>query len=148
MKLRNIFVITGVAFVVGCASPHVVDEKQVGDENLSCSELKDQIDDAGRFEKKARDEKGVTGTNVAAAIFFWPAMIVTYENAGDAIDAAKERRRNLGKLYASKGCSGDELKAGSGGSLSKKLMELNGLYKDGIISEEEYNAAKRKELGL
>ena len=32
--------------------------------------------------------------------------------------------------------------------LSEEIMELNELYKQGILSEEEYEAAKRKALGL
>ena len=50
-------------------------------------------------------EKGVTGTNVAAAIFFWPAMFVTYGNANDAIDAAKDRKDYLIRLADKKGCN-------------------------------------------
>ena len=49
-------------------------------------------------------EKGVTGTNVAAALFFLPAMLVTYDNANDAIEAAKERKKYLYDLAEDKGC--------------------------------------------
>lgn len=95
-----------LSFVIlaGCATPHVVDTKQPGDKKLSCEELEEQIEDANRFEKKARDERGVTGTNVAAAVFFWPGLLATYSNAGDAIDAAQERRNHLTKIYEKKDC--------------------------------------------
>lgn len=97
-------IMLSVVFLAGCATPHVVDIEKTGDKKLSCEELKEQIEDTKRFEKKARDEKGVTGTNVAAAVFFWPGLLATYSNAEDAIDAAQERRRHLTKIYEKKDC--------------------------------------------
>ena len=44
------------------------------------------------------------GANIAAAIFFWPAMLGTYQNTEDAIEAAKDRQRHLEKIAASKKC--------------------------------------------
>ncbi|WP_205617094.1 hypothetical protein [Pelomicrobium methylotrophicum] len=46
----------------------------------------------------------MTGTNVAAALFFWPGLIGTYLNTEDAIKAAKERQQRVEKLAADKGC--------------------------------------------
>ncbi|MBT7448768.1 MAG: hypothetical protein HN797_13560, partial [Tateyamaria sp.] len=37
-----------------CASPEVVDERELGDENLSCSQIKQEIAEAENFEKQAR----------------------------------------------------------------------------------------------
>jgi hypothetical protein len=88
-----------------CASPEVVDERELGDENLSCSQIKQEIAEAENFEKQARKEKGVTGTNVAAAVFFWPAMLVTYSNAEEAIDAAENRKKRLVSIGETKGCT-------------------------------------------
>ena len=136
-------------FLAGCASPNIVEERQVGDEILSCSEIKEQIEDAKRFEDKARDEKGVTGTNVAAAILFWPALLVTYDNVGDAVDAATERKRHLHSLYTKKNCNAIASGENSAtGTLHDKLVELSDLYKQGVLTEEEYGAAKHKVLGL
>ena len=39
-----------------------------------------------------------------AAILFWPAMLGTYKNTEDAIEAAKDRQRHLEKIAASKKC--------------------------------------------
>ena len=88
----------------GCASPTVVDSKQTTDRSLTCAQLLTQIEEAEQFEKKARDERGVTGTNVAAAVLFWPALIATYSNTEDAIEAAEERQNHLDKLYMQGGC--------------------------------------------
>jgi hypothetical protein len=46
----------------------------------------------------------VTGTNVAAALLFWPGLIGTYANTEDAINATKERKENLLKLASAKNC--------------------------------------------
>jgi hypothetical protein len=62
------------------------------------------IAEAERFDREARKERTVTGTNVAAAIFFWPALLGTYSNSEQAINAARERKENMFKLGSSKGC--------------------------------------------
>jgi hypothetical protein len=90
--------------LLGCASPEVVQVKQVGDRNLTCEQIKTAYDDAGEFEEKARKERKVTGTNVAAAVFFWPALIATYSNTDDAITAARDRQKNLTKIAEEKNC--------------------------------------------
>ena len=92
------------AFLGGCASPTVVESKQSNDRMMSCDALKTAYGEAKDFESKARKERGVTGTNVAAAIFFWPAMLGTYKNTEDAIEAAKERQKHLESIAAEKKC--------------------------------------------
>lgn len=94
-----------VVLVAGCASPTVVQTRKASDTDLSCEQLKEQTTEAEEFEAKARKERGVTGTNVAAAILFWPALLGTYKNTEDAIDAAKERQRNLYAIAKGKSCS-------------------------------------------
>ena len=103
MKKLTAFFVTA-AFLSGCATPHVVDEKKISDKDLSCDSLVQEIAEAKRFEKEARDEKGVTGRNVVSGIFFWPAIVGTYSNADDAIEAAEERQRHLEALYKEKVC--------------------------------------------
>lgn len=90
--------------VAACASPEVVDERQVGDQDLSCAELEREIAAAQEFEEKARDERGATGTNVAAALLFAPALGATYMNTEEAIDAAEERQDHLLRIYDAKEC--------------------------------------------
>ena len=93
-----------VAFLGGCASPTVVESKQSSDRMMSCDALKTAYGEAKDFESKARKERGLTGTNVAAAIFFWPAMLGTYKNTEDAMEAAKERQKHLESIAAEKKC--------------------------------------------
>ena len=93
------------AALFGCASPTVVQTKQSNDSSMNCAQLKTAYSDAQDFESKARKERGVTGTNIAAAIFFWPAMIGTYKNTEEAIEAAKDRQKHIEKLAAEKRCA-------------------------------------------
>ena len=102
MKLLPTF---GLLIVLsGCATPTVVDTRKAGDSQLTCDQIKQEIAEAERFEKEARKERTVTGTNVAAAILFWPALLGTYSNTEQAINAAKERKDNMYKLADSKRC--------------------------------------------
>ena len=90
--------------VSACATPTVVDSQQPGDRDLSCMQLREGIQVANDYEQDARDERGLTGTNVVAFIFFWPALIATYLNTEEAITAAQERQQHLQDIYDSKGC--------------------------------------------
>ena len=89
----------------GCATPTVVQTKQSNDSSMNCAQLKTAYSEAQDFETKARKERGVTGTNIAAAVFFWPAMIGTYKNTEEAIDAAKDRQKHIEKIAESKQCA-------------------------------------------
>ena len=103
--MKNILVAISLAvFLSGCATPEVVQVRKSGDKTLTCEEIADEIFEAETFQKKARKEKGVTGTNAAALLFFWPALLFTYSNAGDAIEAAQERINNLHRLGDKKDC--------------------------------------------
>ncbi|MDE0208514.1 MAG: hypothetical protein OXJ64_01365 [Boseongicola sp.] len=85
--------------------PDVVSVQQVGDDDLNCDQIKQQFVEAQEFEKEARKEKGVTGTNVAAALVFWPALLGTYSNVDEAVTAARDRQERLQKIAAGKGCT-------------------------------------------
>lgn len=101
---KCLLALTVVIAAVGCASPTVVQSKKVGDSDMTCPQLKVAYAEAVDFEEKARKERGLTGTNVAAAIFFWPAMIGTYKNVEEATDAAKARQKHLEAIAAEKNC--------------------------------------------
>jgi len=106
MKSRNfLYGALALSLALGaCATPTVVESRQVGDRNMSCAELESAIAETNRFEQEARDERGVTGTNVAAVVLFWPALVGTYMNTEDAIDAAEDRRRHLMDIAEEKNC--------------------------------------------
>ena len=91
--------------VSACATPDVVSIHKIGDEDLSCEQLREQFAEAQDFERKAHEEKGATGTNVAAAIFFWPALFATYSNIDEAVEAARDRQEQLKKIAEEKDCA-------------------------------------------
>ena len=98
-------VILTAGFLGGCASPTVVESKQSNDRTMTCDSLKTSYNEAKDFEIKARKERGVTGTNIAAAILFWPAMLGTYKNTEDAIEAARDRQKHLETIAVEKKCA-------------------------------------------
>jgi hypothetical protein len=136
--------------LVGCASPQVVQEKQIGDSNLNCLQLTLAIEEAKDFEKKARNERKATGTNVAAAIFFWPGLFATYSNTEDAINAAKERQNHLSKIYVEKNCDVQTQTQNRAASMQieQKLLELKSLFEKGLLTESEYQAARTRAVGM
>jgi hypothetical protein len=106
--MKSILSITGAVVLAGvlsaCATPEVVKTQQAGDHDMNCQQLKAAYAEAQEFEQKARQERGVTGKNVAAVVLFWPALLGTYANTEEAINAAKDRQKHLEKIAESKGC--------------------------------------------
>ena len=102
--MRKFAVLVCISLMLGCAQPDVVRVRQVGDDDLTCEQIKKQFLDAQEFEEKARKEKGATGTNVAAVVFFWPALLMTYANVEEAVEAAQDRQKRLQQMAADKGC--------------------------------------------
>jgi hypothetical protein len=100
-----ISVSAGILLLSGRARSVAVERAKISDAQLSCAQLLSEIQEADKFRKAAEDNKGVTGTNAAAALFFWPALFVTYSDANEAIRAADERKANLTKLYSEKNCA-------------------------------------------
>lgn len=146
--MKKLSITLSAALLAACASPEVVQEKQARDETLSCPQLLAAVDEAKEFEKKGRGERKATGTNVAAAIFFWPGLIATYSNTEDAINAAKERQNYLMKLYSEKKCSDKTASVSVSNQLEQRLEELKAMYEKKLLSEDEYKSARKKALGL
>lgn len=96
---------TSVALLLSaCATPTVVSPSRTSDVNMSCQDIVVAIEEAERYEREAREDRGVTGLNVAAAVFFWPALVGTYYNTEEAIEAAESRQRYLTTLYEYNEC--------------------------------------------
>lgn len=147
--MKYLLAVVGASlFLGGCASPAVVDKKQINDENLDCLQLVRATEEAESFEKDARGDRKVTGTNVAAALFFWPGLLATYANTGDAIEAAQDRQAHLKDIYDRKGCSDSSIVQSGGASVTKELERLKDMREKNLITEEEYAAARKKVLGL
>ena len=93
------------ALISGCASSVAVQRAQPTDDGLSCEQIASAVQEADKFRADAQNHKGVTGTNTAAALFFWPALFLTYSDANSAIQAADARKAHLLEIRTKKGCS-------------------------------------------
>ena len=143
-----------LALLAGCATPHVVESVKTSDTTLTCTQIDLEMKESERFRTDAQKEKGMTGTNVAAVIFFWPAMIGTYSNANEAIAAADTRKAHLMGLYTNKKCAEQALdaqaseraKTASIGVTERKLSELKDLLDKKLISQDEHDEKRKKIL--
>ena len=88
-----------VILLAGCATSPKIQVVQPGDNNLSCSELAAQLEKLDWAESDVDTKKGVTGTNVASAIFWLPGLAYTYYDAGQAMEAINDRRSHLTSIY-------------------------------------------------
>lgn len=148
MRASCLIAASTLAFLTGCATPHVVQPVKISDSSLTCAQLTSEMAEAERFKVDAQKEKGMTGTNVAAVIFFWPAMIGTYSNANEAISAADLRRSNLMGMYSQKKCQDVNLSTTSApaGALEQKLGEIRSMLDKKLITQAEYDDQRKKAL--
>lgn len=144
------FAVTSVllALLSGCATPHVVQAVKTTDASLSCAQMETEMAESDRFRTDAQKEKGMTGTNVAAVIFFWPAMIGTYSNANEAIAAADSRKSNLMNLYTQKKCTEQPLQTQAPAAFTSegKLLELKAMLDKKLITQAEYDQKRQQVL--
>lgn len=94
--------ITFAALVSGCATSPKVQVVQAGDHALSKDQLLAEINRLNDADEKINEKKGITGTNAAAALFFWPGLIYTQMDANDARKLVDQRRNHLTGLYNQK----------------------------------------------
>jgi hypothetical protein len=88
--------------LAGCSlSPktHVV---QLNDEQLTREEIRQELNKLDISQQKIESNKGLTGTNVMAALFFLPGLGVTYFDAYEATRLVEARRSHLINLYNKK----------------------------------------------
>ena len=90
--------------VSGCVAPDVVTANKVTDESMTCNDIKNQLVQLQQIRAEAKRGKTVSGANVAAALFFWPAIIGNYANANEALEAANKREQVLVSLAKQKRC--------------------------------------------
>lgn len=137
-----------LALLSGCATPHVVQAVKTSDSSLTCSQIETEMAESDRFRTDAQKEKGMTGTNVAAVIFFWPAMIGTYSNANEAIAAADARKANLMNFYTQKKCADQPLQtqAPAAASTESKLIELKNMLDKKLITQAEFDQKRQQVL--
>src|SRR5437879_2252818 len=84
-----------VTLVCGCATSPKMQVVQAGDNHLTKSQLVAEISKLDMAQQQVDSNKGVTGTNVAAALFWLPGLAYTYYDAGEATRLISERRSHL-----------------------------------------------------
>ena len=138
-------------FLIGCATPEVVNVKDPLDDKKNCNELESSVAEAQKFKRDALFEKENTGGNMARMILFWPAMATTFHNSDKAIRAANDRTFNLLKIMKKKNCKNidlvnSEILKNSTQTIVGELKMLKDLYKSGDLTKEEFTKAKKKVL--
>lgn len=105
--LRNASLIavalSGLLF--GCATSQKIQVVQPGDQNLSCNAIKEELARLDKAQADIDSKKGVTGTNVAGALFWWPGLAYTYYDAGEATRLVGDRKSALTTIYNNKNCT-------------------------------------------
>ena len=105
-SLRSAVLVTVAAscLLVGCATSEKVQVVQPGDPNLSCNAIKGELARLDKAQADIDSKKGVTGTNVAAALLWLPGLAYTYYDAGEATRLVSDRRSALTTIYNNKNC--------------------------------------------
>lgn len=105
MKVLNLSLAGLMVFALGgCATSEKVQVSQIGDSQMSCSNLTEELSKMDNAQAEIDSKKGVTGTNVASTLFFLPGLVYTYYDAGEATKAVGDRRNKLVEIYERKGC--------------------------------------------
>jgi hypothetical protein len=96
-------VVSGLLF--GCATSQKVQVVQPGDQNLSCNAISEELAKLDKTQAEIDSKKGVTGTNVVAALLWVPGLAYTYYDAGEATRLVSDRRSALTSTYNNKNCT-------------------------------------------
>ena len=156
MKKFFVTLVLGSSLILlnSCAKPTVVNVVIPGDEKLNCEQLKNAVAESQKIRRDAEFAKEGTGGNVTRMILFWPAWARTLHNADVAIIAADDRIYHLIKLMKKKKCKGvDVINAKieedkkSSNNIAEQLKDLNDMRNSGILTDEEFEIAKKKTLG-
>ena len=158
MKKVIIILILGLNLILlqSCAKPKVLNVTLPNDNKLNCEKLEDALDDAQEFRKKAIGVTGATVDNQLRSILFWPALMMTYANAHEAIVAASERSMHLINIMQKKNCKNLDAillevqtthRVQTLKDLNETYKSLSELYKSGALTESEFITHKKKILG-
>jgi len=103
-RLAAIKAIAIAALFSGCATSQKIQVVQPGDHNLSCDAIRQEFTKLDATQANIESNKGMTGTNVAAALFWLPGLAYTYYDAGEAGRLISDRRSALTTIYNNKKC--------------------------------------------
>ncbi|WON73143.1 hypothetical protein [Nitrosospira sp. Is2] len=107
LRLRSAAMVAAAVsgLLVGCATSQKIQVVQPGDQNLSCNGITEEVAKLDKTQAEIDSKKGVTGTNVAAAILWLPGLAYTYYDAGEATRLVSDRKSALTSVYNNKNCT-------------------------------------------
>lgn len=100
----RVVAVAAIALILAACAPSVQSYDPFVDSQLTCEELALEISKTRNLKAEAESNKGLSGQNVAWAIFFWPAIFANEANNSDAIRAADERLHYLYGYYRERDC--------------------------------------------
>lgn len=154
MHKNNLLIFPAFLLISACAgsaSHKVVRTDPVTDQSLSCQQADDEIARAQAIINGVNDDKAdMSGADVMDGLLYFPFnLIAKNSNYSNALTAANQRIISLKSLKQEKGCPASDVEQiASSDSLSRKIKELNKMYEDKLITENEYKSLKLKLLGL
>ena len=144
-KSKFLAIFATFAVLTSCVGNRAVQTVQAGDQMKSCNQLQTELAQLGTVFEDVKDDSGITGKNVGLALAFWPGIIVNEVRANKNQDSVDARINYLSTLYNGK-CLDDDRGNSSGAGMADRLRELKGLFDEGLISESEYEEARREAL--
>ncbi len=151
--LKKLILLVSFVLLNSCASPTKLDVILPNDTKLNCDELLEAFVETREFRKKAESYRDPgTGGNMTRTMLFWPALVKSMHNADEAMRAADHRAFHLLKIMRKKKCEQTKeltlqiTRKTSPVYYSMEIKRLYRQYRKGIITEEEFNQAKKKVL--
>ena len=104
--MKRIVLLGAVALSLASCAPRYNPNSQKPDADLSCSDVRSEIARAQSARNEASKNRGLSGQNVAWAIFFLPGVVANEYTNDQVQKAADERISTLNRLYTAKRCKG------------------------------------------
>ncbi len=98
----KLLIIVAIFSLAACSTSPKTQVVQMGDQNMSQQQIVAELAKLDQAEKQVNGNKGMTGTNVAAFLFWLPGLAYTYYDAGEAQKLIEQRRSHLTSLYNQK----------------------------------------------
>jgi hypothetical protein len=102
MQRLTALVLASALLLSACAPSFTPSAKP--DADLSCAEIRGELNRAQQARRDAQSNKGVSAQNVAWFLIFWPGIAANEITNSDVIRRADERIATLNQVYARKGC--------------------------------------------
>ena len=143
--------------IVACAGKTAkpVASYKIGDDQLSCNELKAEMAHIDSRVAELIPESEKTSKNVVLGVTGWflivPWFFMDFSDAEKVeIQSYQERYLALEKLYSRNSCSKEpqtQTADASKGGASERLAVLKKLHGDGLISDDEYSLQRQGIIG-